>query len=167
MSKAQGMLKLYKREAVGTRKALERVPFDKAEWAPHEKSMTLGRLAGHIVEMQGWGVSILTTDELDMAPVDGEPLERPVFESTDDLLATFDQGVSAIEAALADVTDEAWTEHWSLKSGGTEVAGGRRGAFFGSLVLNHVIHHRGQLTVYLRLLDIPVPALYGPSADEQ
>jgi uncharacterized damage-inducible protein DinB len=123
MSKAQGMLKLYKREAVGTRKALERVPFDKAEWAPHEK--------------------------------------------TDDLLATFDQGVSAIEAALADVTDEAWTEHWSLKSGGTEVAGGRRGAFFGSLVLNHVIHHRGQLTVYLRLLDIPVPALYGPSADEQ
>ena len=167
MSMAQAMLEQYKQEAAGTRKALERVPFDKAEWAPHEKSMTLGRLAGHIVEMQAWGASILTSDEFDMAPADGEPYESPVFESTDDVLAGFDQGVSAIEAALPGVSDEAWMEHWSLKSGGEEVFGGPRGSFFGMLVINHVIHHRGQLTVYLRLCDVPVPGMYGPSADEK
>jgi len=166
MSKAQGILKLFTREAAGTRRALERVPFDKAEWAPHEKSMTLGRLAGHIAEMQTWGVSILTSDEFDMAP-GGEAYASPVFESLDDLLATFDEGVSAIEAALPGVTDEAWMEHWSLKSGGEEVFGAPRGGFFSSMVINHVIHHRGQLTVYLRLCDVPVPGIYGPSADEQ
>ena len=167
MSKALGVQKLYTREAIGTRKALERVPFEKAEWAPHKRSMTLGRLAGHIVEMQTWGLFILTTDAFDMAPVGEERYASPVFESTDDLLAAFDQGVSAIEEALPGITDEAWAEHWSLKSGGEEVFGGPRGGFFGNMVINHVIHHRGQLTVYLRLCDIPVPALYGPSADEQ
>ena len=166
MSKAQGMLKLFTRESAATRRALERVPFDKAEWAPHEKSMTLGRLAGHIAEMQTWGVFILTRDEFDMAP-GGEGYVSPVFESLDDLLATFDEGVSAIEEALSSVTDEEWAEHWSLKSGGKEVFGGRRGSFFSSMVINHVIHHRGQLTVYLRLCDVPVPGIYGPSADEQ
>lgn len=167
MSKAQEMLDLFKQEVVGTRKALERVPFEKAEWAPHEKSMTLGRLAGHIAEMTGWGAMILTSDEFDMAPVGGEPHKPLVCESTDELLAAFDQGVSAVEAALPGVTDEAWGEHWSLKSGGEEVFGGPRGAFFGNLVINHVIHHRGQLTVYLRLCDVPVPGMYGPSADEK
>ena len=166
MSKAQAMLEQFKQEAAGTRKALERVPFDKAEWAPHEKSMTLGRLVGHIAEMQEWGAMILTSDEFDMAPPDGEPYESQVFESTDDLLAGFDQGVSAIEAALPGVSDEAWVEHWSLKSGGEEVFGSPRGQFFGMFVINHVIHHRGQLTVYLRLCDVPVPGMYGPSADE-
>ena len=167
MSMAQTVLEQFKQEAAGTRKALERVPFDKAEWAPHEKSMTLGRLAGHIAEMPAWGVSILTTDEFDMAPPDGEPYKPPVHESIDDVLATFDQGVSAVEAALPGVTDEAWAEHWSLKSGGEEVMGGPRGELFGSMVTNHIIHHRGQLTVYLRLCDVPVPGMYGPSADEK
>ncbi len=166
MSMAKAMLEQFKREMAGTRKALERVPFDKAEWAPHEKSMTLGRLAGHIAEMPGWGASILTTDEFDMAPPDGEPYTPAVHKSIDDVLATFDQGVSDIEAALAGVTDEAWMEHWSLKSGGEEVMGGPRGPFFRDLAINHVIHHRGQLSVYLRLCDIPVPGMYGPSADE-
>ncbi len=167
MSKAQVMLEQFKEEAAGTRKALERVPFDKAEWAPHEKSMTMGRLAGHIAEMYGWGASILTSDEFDMAPPDGEPYKSPVYESTDDLLAGFEAGASAVEAALAGVTDEQWMEHWSLKSGGEELLGGPRGPLFGNLVINHVIHHRGQLTVYLRLCDVPVPGMYGPSADEK
>ncbi len=167
MSMAQAMLEQFKKEAAGTRRMLERVPFDKAEWAPHEKSMTLGRLAGHIAEMPGWGASILTTDEFDMAPPDGEPYTPPVHESIDDVLATFDQGVSAIEAALPGVADEAFGEHWSLKSGGEEVMGGPRGALFGNMVTNHIIHHRGQLTVYLRLCDVPVPGMYGPSADEK
>ncbi len=166
MSMAQVMLEQFKQEVVLTRKALERVPFDKAEWAPHEKSMTLGRLAGHIAEMQAWGASILTTDEFDMAPPDGEPYESQVFESTDDVLEAFDQGVSAVEAALAGATDEAWIEHWSLKSGGEEIMGGPRDAFFRDLAISHVIHHRAQLSVYLRLCDVPVPGMYGPSADE-
>lgn len=166
MSMAQTMLEQFKLEAAGTRKALERVPFDKAEWAPHEKSMTLGRLAGHIAEMPGWGASILTTTEFDVAPADGEAYTPPVNESIDDVLAAFDQGVSAVEAALPGVTDDAMMEHWSLKSGGEEIMGGPRGALFGNLVTNHVIHHRGQLTVYLRLCDVPVPGMYGPSADE-
>ena len=166
MSKAESMLKLFKGEVAKTRKALERVPFEKAEWAPHEKSMTLGRLAGHIAEMNGWGVSILTRDEFDMAG-DGEGYKAPVFESTEDILATFDQGVAEIEEALPGVSDEAWVEHWSLKSGGKEVFGGPRGPFFASMVINHVIHHRGQLTVYLSLCDVPVPGMYGPSADEK
>ncbi len=167
MSKAQAMLEQFKQEAAGTRKALERIPFDKAEWAPHEKSMTLGRLAAHITEMHAWGASILTSDEFDMAPPDGEPFKSPVYESTDDLLAGFDEGVSAVEAALPDVTDEQWMEHWSLKSGGEEILGGPRGPLFGNLVINHVIHHRGQLSVYLRLCYVPVPGMYGPSADEK
>ncbi len=167
MSMAEAMLEQFKKEAAGTRKALERVPFDKADWAPHEKSMTLGRLAGHIAEMQAWGVSILTSDEFDMAPPDGEPYKSPVHESTDDVLAAFDQGAAAIEAALPGVSDEAWVEHWSLKSGGEELIGGPRGEFFAMLVINHVIHHRGQLTVYLRLCDVAVPGMYGPSADEK
>ena len=167
MSMAKAMLEQFKREMAGTRKALERVPFDKAEWAPHEKSMTLGRLAGHLAEAPSWGVSILTTEELDIAPAGGNSYKPPVFESLDDILATFDQGVLAVEAALPDVTDEALTEHWSLKSGGKEILGGPRGALFGNMVTSHVIHHRGQLTVYLRLCDVPVPGMYGPSADEK
>ena len=167
MSKAQEMLDQFTREAAGTRKALERVPFEKAEWAPHEKSMTLGRLAGHLAEAPSWGVSILTTEGLDMAPAGGEGgYTPPVFESLDDILGAFDQGVSEIEAALPDLTDEALAEHWSLKSGGEEIMGGPRGGFFANMVTSHIIHHRGQLSVYLRLCDVPVPGMYGPSADE-
>lgn len=166
MSMAQAMLGQFKQEAAGTRKALERVPFEKADWAPHEKSMTLGRLAGHIAEMHGWGASILTSDEFDMAPVGGKAYQAPVFGSTDEILAALDEGVAAVEAALPGVSDEAWMEHWSLKMGGEEVFGGPRGAMFAGLAINHVIHHRGQLTVYLRLCDVPVPGMYGPSADE-
>ena len=167
MSMAQAMLGQFMQEVAGTRKALERVPFDKADWAPHEKSMTMGRLAGHIAEMHGWGASILTSDEFDMAPVGGEAYQAPVFGSTDEVLAALDAGVAAVEAALPGVSDEAWMEHWSLKMGGEEVFGGPRGAIFGSITINHVIHHRGQLTVYLRLCDVPVPGMYGPSADEK
>ncbi len=167
MSVAQTMLEHFTTVMAGTRKALERVPFEKAEWAPHEKSMTLGRLAGHIAEAPGWGLTILTTDELDMGGSDGGGYTPPVFESLDDILDAFDQAVSAIEEALPGVTDEALAEHWSLKSGGEEVMGGPRGAFFNNMVTNHVIHHRGQLTVYLRLCDVAVPGMYGPSADEK
>ena len=167
MSMAQTILEHFTTVMAGARKALERVPFGRAEWAPHEKSMTMGRLAGHIAEAPGWGLSILATDELDMAPPDGGGYTPPTFESLDDILAAFDKNVSGVEATLPGLTDEALAEHWSLKSGGQEVLGGPRGTLFGNMVTNHVIHHRGQLTVYLRLCDVPVPGMYGPSADEK
>ena len=168
MSMAETMLAQFKREATGTRKALERVPFEKADWAPHEKSMTLGRLAGHLAEAPSWGVSILTSEELDMSPAGGEGgYKPPVFESLDDILAAFDRGVADIETALPGLSDEALAQHWSLKSGGEEIMGGPRGVFFQNMVTSHIIHHRGQLSVYLRLCDVPVPGMYGPSADER
>ena len=164
---AEMMLEHFTTVMAGTRKALERVPFDKAEWAPHEKSMTLGRLAGHLAEAPSWGVSILTSEELDMSPEGGEGYKPPVFESLDDIVAAFDQGVANIETALPGLPDEALAQHWSLKSGGEEIMGGPRGVFFQNMVTSHIIHHRGQLSVYLRLCDVPVPGMYGPSADER
>ena len=142
------------------------MPFDKAEWTPHEKSMTLGRLAGHIAEMPGWGAAVLTTEEYDMNPVDGEGYQPPEPQSLDDILSTFDAGVSAVEATLPGMSDEALGVHWSLKSGGEEIMGAPRGTFLRDMITSHVIHHRAQLGVYLRLLDVPVPGMYGPSADE-
>ena len=166
MSMAETLFAQFKQEMAGARTTLERVPFDKAEWAPHEKSMTLGRLAGHIAEMTGWGASVLTTEEYDMNPVDGEGYQPSEPQSLDDILSTFDAGVSAIEGVLPGMSDEALGVHWSLKSGGEEIMGAPRGKFFRDVVTSHVIHHRAQLGVYLRLLDVPVPGMYGPSADE-
>ncbi len=167
MSMAETLFAQFKQEMAGTRTTLERVPFEKAEWAPHEKSMSVGRLAGHISEMTGWGAAVLTTEEFDMNPVDGEGHKPFEPQSLEDILSTFDGGVSAIEAALPGMSDEALGVHWSLKSGGEEIMGAPRGAFFRDVVTSHVIHHRAQLGVYLRLLGIPVPGMYGPSADEQ
>ena len=165
-SMAEALLAQFRQEMAGTRTTLERVPFDKADWAPHEKSMTLGRLAGHIAEMPGWGAAVLTTDEFDMNPVDGEAYSAPEHQSLDDILTAFDAGVSAAESTLPGTSDEAMGVHWSLKSGGEEVMGAPRGAFFRDVIISHLIHHRAQLGVYLRLLDIAVPGMYGPSADE-
>ena len=164
---ARGLMAQFEHETAGTRRALERVPFDKADWAPHEKSMTLGRLACHIAEMQGWGASILETEEFDMNPPGGEPYTSPEIKSTEELLALFDSGVVATKAKLPTMSDEAMMTNWRLLSGGEEMFGGPRGPIFRSMIISHVIHHRGQLTVYLRLNGVPVPALYGPSADEQ
>ncbi len=164
---AQALMAAFEQEMVGTRRALERVPFDKADWAPHEKSMTLGRLAAHIAETAGWGLSVLASDEYDMNPPGGEPYTSAEVKSTEELLAMFDSGVAAAKAKLPTMSDEAMMANWRLLSGGEEVFGGPRGPVFNNMIINHVIHHRGQLTVYLRLNDVPVPALYGPSADEQ
>ncbi len=164
---AQALMAQFEQEMAGTRRALERVPFDKADWAPHEKSMTLGRLAGHIAEMPGWGMSVLESDEYDMNPPEGEPYTPPEIKSTEELLAMFDSGVAAAKAKLPTMSDEAMMSNWRLLSGGEEVFGGPRGPVFNNMIISHVIHHRGQLTVYLRLNGVPVPALYGPSADEQ
>lgn len=167
MSMAQVLAAQFEAEMALTRKALERVPFDKADWAPHEKSMTMSRLAGHIAEMPGWGASMLDSEEFNMNPPGGEPYEPTTVTSSEQLLTMFDAGVEAANAKLPDLSDEAMMATWTLKSGEDEIVSGPRGAIFGNMIINHVIHHRGQLTVYLRLCDVAVPAIYGPSADEQ
>jgi uncharacterized damage-inducible protein DinB len=150
------------REAVGTRKALERVPEGRDDWKPHEKSMPLGYLASLIATMPNWVVSIATQDELDIATG-----EKPDFRTNRDLLDAFDKAVARAKEALSSATDEHLMTPWRLLVQGQVVAEDSRYIMIRDSAFNHLAHHRGQLTVYLRLNDIPVPSLYGPTADEK
>ncbi len=149
-----------------TRKTLERVPDDKFAWKPHEKSMTLGRLSGHLAEMPGWGIYTLSSASMDLAPVDGPPVQSPQPKNRQEVLALFDKGVAEMRAALAAAKDDQLLKPWSLLAGGKPIFTMPRIAVIRGMILNHGIHHRAQLGVYLRLNNLPVPALYGPSADE-
>ena len=149
-----------------TRKILEIVPDDKLDYAPHDKSMKMGRLAGHIAEMAGWSVEIINTPELDIAPVDGPSYEPFIAGSRDELLAAFDKNIAAAKEAVAGASDEALMTSWSLLAGGNNIFAMPRIGVLKSMVLNHIIHHRAQLGVYLRMNDVPIPGMYGPSADE-
>lgn len=166
MSIAQAMLQEFEMESATTRKFLERVPAGKYDWKPHEKSMTLGRLAGHVAEMGMWGQMTAEMDEIDIAPVGQEPYKACVATSPEQLLADFDKYTAAFKQALPKVTDEKMMKPWSLKAGGNTLFTIPRVACLRNFVLNHNVHHRAQLGVYFRLLDIPVPQTYGPSADE-
>jgi uncharacterized damage-inducible protein DinB len=151
------------RELATTRKALEAVPDDKLTWSPHEKSFTLGHLASHIANLVEWGVMILNTDSLDLS----EPFpERPEPTSTAQILAEFDEKSAAWMAAMDQADDETMTGIWELRMGDEVLTAFPRAANLRSFVASHMIHHRAQLGVYLRLLNVPVPATYGPSADE-
>jgi uncharacterized damage-inducible protein DinB len=150
-------------EAKVTRSVLERVPADKFDWKPHEKSMTFGRLASHVAEMFGWTGSTLTSDVLDFATMEYTPFEP---KTTQDLLAFFDEHIAKAKATLASTSDETFLTNWTLRNGETEYFTMPKVAVMRSFVINHIVHHRGQLSVYLRLNDIPVPSIYGPSADE-
>lgn len=150
-------------EAATARKCLERVPADKFDWKPHEKSMTFSRLASHIAEMFGWTPATLEQPELDFAKFDYKPLEPA---TTDDLVEYLDKNVSEALDTLRNTPDEVFMEDWTMRNGETVYFTMPKIAVMRSFVMNHIVHHRGQLSVYLRLNDIPVPALYGPSADE-
>ena len=166
MSISQSLLPEFDQEAVTTRKLLERVPADKFGWKPHEKSMTMGRLATHVAELVGWMSTILTTEKLDFAPPGGQPYVAYEPKSTPDLVAFFDKSVTETRAALAKATDQEMMQSWSLLSGGKVLFTMPRIACVRGMSMNHVVHHRGQLSVYLRMNNIPVPAMYGPSADD-
>ena len=153
-------------EMAKTRVALERVPEDKFGWKPHEKSMTLGRLAGHIAEMPGWATPTIDTDSLDIAPVNGPKYETPKIESRKALLEMFDKNVKDARAAIERASDENLGQPWTLLGGGKTIFTMPRIAVLRSMVMNHIIHHRAQLGVYLRLNNVAVPGAYGPSADE-
>ena len=150
-------------EAETTRKCLERVPAEKFVWKPHEKSMTKGRLASHIAEMFGWTTPTLQNSELDFSKMDYKPYDPP---STADLLEFFDKHVSEAIDALKNTPDEGFLENWTLRNGEQVYFTMPKVAVMRGFVMNHIIHHRGQLSVYLRLNDIAVPPIYGPTADE-
>ena len=163
---SQMLLPEFDQEMRSTRRTLERVPQDKLTWKPHEKSGTMGWLAAHIALIPSWGTMTLTTESLDIAPP-GEPAHR-IEPATDvaAMLATFDRLVEECRATLAAAADEDFTKPWTLLRTGQPMFTMPRIAVYRSMVMNHMVHHRAQLSVYLRLNDIPVPALYGPSADE-
>ena len=167
MSIADSFLPEFDQEMASTRKALERVPSEKGAWKPHPKSFPLGHLAQLVARMPSWLVMTMKQTELDLNPPAGErKFPGYSLETTETLLRTFDEGVQGARAAIAGASDDDMTVPWSLKTGGTVVLTLPRQAMLRQTV-NHLIHHRGQLTVYLRLVDVPVPAIYGPSADDQ
>ena len=153
------------REAVGTRKALERVPEGRDDWKPHEKSMPLGYLAALVATIPSWAAAIVTQDELDLA-APGE-FRTPSSQTNRELLESFDKALARAREALASTTDEHLMTPWRLLVQGQVVAEDSRYIMIRDSAFNHLAHHRGQLTVYLRLNDIPVPSLYGPTADEK
>lgn len=150
-------------EVKTTRTILERVPEDKFDWQPHEKSMTFGRLAVHVAEMFDWTTTTVTTPELDFEKTPFEPFEP---KTNAELLEYFEGCVSRAKEALENTSDETFMEEWTMKNGDEIYFTMPKIAVLRTFVLNHIYHHRGQLSVYLRLNDIPVPPIYGPSADE-
>jgi uncharacterized damage-inducible protein DinB len=163
----QVFLSEFDQEMQNTRKTLERVPEDKFAWKPHAKSGSMIWLAGHIANLPGWAKETVERSELDLRPGGVAPTPPPAPRSTKELLALFDKNAAAGRAALASANDDArWMQPWTLLSGGQKIFSMPRVANMRSFVMNHLIHHRAQLIVYLRLNDVPVPGMYGPSADE-
>ncbi len=166
MGLSESLLPEFDHEMANTRRALERVPAEKFGWKPHERSGTMGWLAGHLATMPGWLTTMMKEDALDVAP-NGVPMAGPPAPSTrEELLKIFDKNVADGRTILAGSKDADFFKPWSLLENGKKLFSMPRIAVYRSFLMNHVIHHRGQLTVYLRLNNIPVPALYGPSADE-
>jgi len=166
MSLSEMFLPEFDQEMANTRKVLERVPDDKLEWRAHKKSNTIGWVAMHLANLPSWVTVGLNQDSVDIDPPGGQPYRTPVPTSRQDILEHFDQNVAGGRAAIAAATDEQLGQPWSLLKNGQTIFTIPRAAVVRSFVLNHMIHHRAHLCVYLRLNDIPVPALYGPSADE-
>src|SRR5262245_26042799 len=166
MSIAELLLPEFDQEMAGTRKTLERVPDDKLDWKAHPKSNTIRWVASHLVEMPGWVEPTLTGDSWDFAPPGGEPYRTPILESRQEMLEEFDKIVATARAAIAKTSDAEFAKQWSLLQGGKAIFTASRYTVIRSFVLNHMIHHRTYLCSYLRMNNIPVPALYGPSGDE-
>jgi uncharacterized damage-inducible protein DinB len=164
MQMIESLIIEFEHEAQTTRKHLERLPNDKMGWRPHEKSATAGDLASHIVECVGWADSIFNLDEFDIDATTYKPYQA---SSVADLLKTFDDKVAKGRQALAGAADVALMQPWRFKVMGRVRFERIRAVVFRDFTLSHLIHHRGQFSLYLRLLNVPVPGSYGPTADEQ
>lgn len=156
------LLSEFDEEVKKTRALLERVPM-KPDFTPHAKSMPLGKLAPHVAELAGFGHTILTTPELDFGK---RTTKRLPFESPEQLVKAFDEGAAKVRTALKSTPEEAWTQPWKLSFQDKPIFSGTRFLAYRQMFLNHLVHHRAQLGVYLRLNDKPLPATYGPSADD-
>ena len=165
MGIAESILPEFDREAATTRSLLERVPEAYGAWKPHPKSRSLGELAMHIATIPIWASRTLERREFDTNPIDGERPATPAFESSLKLLQMYDANVAAARALVVRASDGEFMGQWTLKSGGKSIYSMPRVSVFRSFVLNHAVHHRGQLSVYLRLLDVRLPNVYGPTAD--
>jgi uncharacterized damage-inducible protein DinB len=163
MKTIDSLVREFEHEVQTTRKHLERLPNDKLDWRPHEKSFTTSGLASHIVECVGWTVPIFNESEINFDPATYRPY---VARSTSELLKTLDENVANAKEALGRATEESLEQPWSLKIMDRVQFEKPRAEVFRDFALSHVIHHRGQLSVYLRLLNVAVPGSYGPSADE-
>ena len=166
MSLAASLLPEFDQEIAATRRVLERVPADKAGWKPHPRSWSTGELSLHVANLLSWLRITMESTELDLAPPGGPGFQPMKFESPAATLAHFERHAAEGRAALAAASDADFAVPWSLKVGGTAKFTMPRSACVRLFVLNHLIHHRGQLTVYLRQCDVPLPSIYGPTADE-
>jgi uncharacterized damage-inducible protein DinB len=165
MSYAETFLPEFEQEMTNTRKVLERIPDDKLDWQAHLKSHTIGWNANHVADIPNWLVMVLTEPSLDIAPVGGERYPFPKLTGREEILELFDRNVSTARKAIAEVEDEEMGSPWTLSQAGQTFFTMPRAAVVRSMVLNHLMHHRAHLCVYLRLNDIPVPGMYGPSGD--
>ncbi len=167
MKMTESFLAELDREGARTRKALERVPEGRPDWKPHPKSMPLGHLAALVANLPSWIVFTVNQDELDIRPPGGKPYTMPEWKTAADLVKILDDGVAQAREALQMTTDEHLMKPWRFLVGGVVAGEDPRHVVLRDTVFNHLAHHRGQLTVYLRLNDKPVPSIYGPSADER
>jgi uncharacterized damage-inducible protein DinB len=163
MTMIESLAREFGHEAQTTRRHLERLPAERLDWRPHHKSFTLRALGSHIADCVRWGDSIFGGDELDL---DAVPYEPFAAGSVGELLETFDRHVARCTELLARTTDASLSEPWRLRMMGRVRVEKPKADVFRDFTLSHLIHHRGQLSVYLRLLDVPVPGSYGPTADE-
>jgi uncharacterized damage-inducible protein DinB len=166
MSMSDGLLSQFGYEIGATRALFSRIPDAITGWKPHPKSSTVGDLALHIASIVGWAAPTMTKPELDFAPPGGPAWTPPVFTSMAATIALLDKHEKEARAAMTGVPDSAMMDPWSLKVGGKVLFTQPRIAVMRGFVISHLIHHRGQLTVYLRMKDIPLPPIYGPTADE-
>lgn len=164
MSISKAILGEFNNEAPRTRRMLEVLPQDHFGWKPHEKSMTLSRLAGHIAEIPGWAQNMVGHDALDFGTGEFKPFDP---SAVDELLTTFDAGVAAFQEALDGADDETLMRPWTLRNGDHVIFQAPCVVAMRGFVLNHVVHHRGQLSVFMRLQDVALPSVYGPTADDQ
>ena len=166
MTIADLLLPEYDSEIAVTRRVLERVPDDRGEWKPHPKSFPMGHLAQLVARLPGWTSMMMRHTEIDIAPTSGPRFPGYTFERTATLLAEFDANAAEGRAALARASDADFDVPWTLKRAGATLVTSSRYEILRSMVLNHLVHHRAQLGVYLRLVDVAVPQMYGPTADE-
>lgn len=150
-------------ESKATRKILERVPIEKSDWKPHDKSMTLGRLASHVAEISGWTTTTLGANEMDFSKIDYKPR---IAKSSAELMEIFEENYSKAMESLKNAKDSDFMETWTLRNGDQVYFTMPKVVVVRNFAYSHLIHHRAQLSVYLRLLDVPVPSIYGPTADE-